>query len=230
MLITAGGGRFWVNDVGIEIIMFFMIQLANCLIIKGSILMLDEESKKKIFTDARSHNGWVDTVIDESKIIELYELLKFGPTSANCCPARFLFIKSDDAKGRLKDSLSPGNYKCLDAGYIAVIAFDTEFHHHLPFLFPHEDAKSWFDGNDIKIDSTARLNASLQASYLMIAARAVGLDCGPMTGFNNTKLDEEFFQKDNYKSFMLCALGIGNSEKIFDRSPRFEFDEVCSIL
>jgi nitroreductase len=192
--------------------------------------MIGQTAKNIIFTDARSHNGWLNKDVPESKISELYNLLKFGPTSANCCPARFTFLSSPEAKDRLKPCLPPANHKVLDAPFVAIISLDNEFHNHLPFLFPHDDAKSWFEGNPEKILETAKLNSALQASYFMMAARSVGLDCGPISGFNKLETDKEFHDSDNYSSFMICALGYGDHGEVHPRSPRFDFHQVCNIL
>lgn len=193
--------------------------------------MLDNNSLDTLWRNARSYNGWLDTEVDDAQLHALYELLKLAPTAANSCPARFVFIKSNEAKARLKPTLAEGNVdKAMSAPVIAIIAYDTEFYNHLPFLFPHTDAKSWYEGNDAKIKETATMNATLQGAYLIMAARSVGLDCGPMGGFDNAALDAEFFADGKYKSLFICALGYGDAASIYPRSPRFEFSTVCSII
>jgi len=157
--------------------------------------------------------------------------MKMPPTSANCMPARVLFITTPEAKERLKPALAPGNLeKTMAAPVTAIIAHDLEFHEKLPKLFPHADARSWFAGNQPLIETTAFRNGTLQGAYLMMAARAVGLDCGPMSGFDNAKLDAEFFPDGKIKSNFLCNLGYGDPAKLFPRSPRMSFDEACQIL
>ena len=154
-----------------------------------------------------------------------------GPTSANCSPARIVFVISPEAKRKLKPCLMEGNVdKTMAAPATAIIAYDTRFHEHLPRLFPHTDAKSWFDGNPTLIEETAFRNSSLQGAYLIISARALGLDCGPMSGFDSAKLNAEFFADGRFKSNFLCNIGHGDSGGLFPRSPRFEFDDVCEII
>lgn len=186
---------------------------------------------KTIFTEARTHNGWQDRDVDDALLKEIYDIMKFGATSANCSPMRILFIKSKEAKEALQECLAPGNRdKTMAAPVTAIFADDFEFHNHLPKLFPHTDAKSWFEGNDDLINTTAFRNGTLQAAYFMLAARGLGLDCGPMSGFDNAKCDELFFKGTKVKSNFLCNLGYGDASKLFPRSPRFEFNEICKIL
>ena len=193
--------------------------------------MLDQNALDTLFINARSHNGWLDTNISNEKIHQIYELMKYGPTAANNSPARITFIKSDAAKQKLKAHLDEGNVeKSMAAPAIAIISYDIEFYEKLPFLFPHTDARSWYAGNDEKIKSAGEMNATLQGAYFMMAARSVGLDCGPMGGFNNETLDQEFFTDGKTKSIFLCAIGHGDNSKIFPRSPRLSFDEACNIL
>lgn len=191
--------------------------------------MISKSAKNIIFSEARSHNSWQNLPIDPKIISELYDLLKFGPTSANCCPARFTFIHSPEAKLRLKTCLPESNHKVLDAPYIVIISYDNEFYEHLPFLFPHDDARCWFEGKPDKIHETTKLNSALQASYLLMSARALGLDCGPVSGFDKNKVDSEF-NNNSHNSFMLCALGYGDDRGLYPRSPRFDFNQVCEIL
>ncbi len=193
--------------------------------------MLDQNALDTLFINARSHNGWLDTNISDEKIHQIYELMKYGPTAANNSPARITFIKSDAAKQKLKAHLDEGNVeKSMAAPAVAIISYDIEFYEKLPFLFPHTDARSWYAGNDEKIKSAGEMNATLQGAYFMMAARSVGLDCGPMGGFNNETLDQEFFTDGKTKSIFLCAIGHGDNSKIFPRSPRLSFDEACNIL
>ncbi|HPO25325.1 MAG TPA: malonic semialdehyde reductase, partial [Arenimonas sp.] len=161
----------------------------------------------------------------------IYELMKWGATSANSCPARIVFIKSKEAKEKLGQAISDGNRaKTLAAPVTALVATDYAFYEKLPQLFPHADAKSWFVGNQALIDTTAFRNATLQGAYLMLAARALGLDCGPMSGFDNAKLDELFFAGTTVKSNFLINLGYGDVAALFPRSPRLSFDEAASIV
>jgi 3-hydroxypropanoate dehydrogenase len=185
----------------------------------------------QIFREARTHNAWRDKDIPDSLLHELVDLVKFGPTSANCSPARFLFVKSPAAKARLKPLLSEGNReKTMKAPVCTIIGYDLDFYQHLPKLFPHTDAKSWFEGKPKKIEETAFRNGTLQGAYLILAARALGLDTGPMSGFDNAGVDREFFAGTNIKSNFLCSLGYGDASVLFPRSPRFAFDEMAQIL
>jgi len=157
--------------------------------------------------------------------------MKFGPTAANNCPARITFVKSDEGKQRLKAHLDEGNIdKSMSAPVVAIISYDTEFYEKLPFLFPHTDARSWYAGNPEKIKSAGEMNATLQGAYFMLAARSIGLDCGPMGGFNNQTLDEDFFPNGKTKSIFICALGQGDETKIYPRGPRLSFNEACEIV
>lgn len=199
--------------------------------VEGDERILDDKAFDVLFRNARTYNGWHDKDVSDVMLEALFDLLKMAPTSANCSPARFKFVKSAEAKARLKPHLAEGNVdKTMAAPVTAIIAYDLEFYEHLPRLFPHTDAKSWFTGKDAFIKSTATLNGSLQGAYLIMAARSLGLDCGPMTGFNKKGVKEEFFPDENIEPFMLCNIGYGDPESIFDRSPRFDFDDVCEIL
>ena len=185
----------------------------------------------QIFRDARTHNAWRDQDVPDALLHELIELVKLGPTSANSSPARFLFVKSREAKERLKPLLSEGNRdKTMKAPVCTIIGYDLDFYEHLPKLFPHTDARSWFAGKDAKILDTAFRNGTLQGAYLIIAARALGLDCGPMSGFDNKGVDREFFAGTNIESNFLCSLGYGDASVLFPRSPRFAFDEMARIV
>jgi 3-hydroxypropanoate dehydrogenase len=192
---------------------------------------LPDRCLDQIFREARTHNAWHDEDIPDSLLHELVDLVKLGPTSANCSPARFLFVKSPAAKERLKPLLSEGNRdKTMKAPVCAIIGYDLDFYQHLPKLFPHTDAKSWFEGKPKKIEDTAFRNGTLQGAYLILAARALGLDTGPMSGFDNAGVDREFFAGTNIKSNFLCSLGYGDPSVLFPRSPRFAFDEAAQIL
>ncbi len=193
--------------------------------------MLDKDTLDTLFCHARSHNGWLKQDVSETQIHQIYELMKFTPTAANNCPARITFIKSDDAKQRLKPHLDEGNIdKSMNTPVVAVISYDTEFYEKLPFLFPHTDAKSWYQGKPGRIKSAGKMNATLQGAYFIMATRAVGLDCGPMSGFNNETLDNGFFPDGKTKSIFLCGIGHGDYSKVFPRSPRLSFDEACKII
>ena len=184
-----------------------------------------------LFRQARSFSYWQEQSVSDELLARLYELLKWGPTAANSTPARLLFLKSEEAKARLKPCLAEGNIaKSMSAPVVTVIGMDLEFYERLPFLFPHTDARSWFAGKPEKILDSASLNTALQGAYLILAARSLGLDCGPMSGFDNAALDAEFFPGGKVKSLFLCALGYGDRSMLHPRGPRLEFDEVCEIL
>ncbi|WP_027285356.1 malonic semialdehyde reductase [Rubritepida flocculans] len=185
----------------------------------------------QLFRTARTHNKWLDKPVSDETIHALYELLKWGPTSANASPARFLFLRSPEAKAKLKEALSPGNIeKTMTAPVTVIVAHDPKFYDLLPRLFPHADAKSWFAGNWSLADITAFRNGTLQGAYLMLAARALGLDVGAMSGFDNMKVDELFLADTGWKSNFLVNLGYGDPAGLFPRSPRLEFDEAAKIL
>ena len=192
---------------------------------------LPDASLDQLFRDARTRGAWNDKDVPDSLLHELVDLVKLGPTSGNCSPARFVFVKSGEAKERLKPFLSEGNReKTMKAPVCAIIGYDLEFYEHLPKLFPHTDAKSWFEGKPEKIADTAFRNSSLQGAYLILAARALGLDCGPMSGFDQAGVDQEFFAGTKVKSNFLCNLGYGDDSQLRPRSPRFNFDEIARIL
>jgi len=192
---------------------------------------LSDDALNVLFRNARTHSAWTDRPVPDELLGRLHELLKMGPTSANCSPGRFLFIKSPAAKERLRPALAEGNVaKTMKAPVTAVVAHDLEFYEKLPRLFPHADARSWFVGNPELIGLTAFRNGSLQGAYLIVAARSLGLDCGPMSGFDNEMLDKEFFPDGKTKSNFLVNLGYGDGSKLFPRSPRLGFDESCRIL
>lgn len=193
---------------------------------------LTEDALDTIFRAARTHNAWADKPVSDELLHQLYELMKWGPTSANCSPARIVFVKSKEAKEKLSPALSQGNKaKTLAAPVTAIIAYDVEFYELLPQLFPHDlTAKTWFNWSKEWAEQTAFRNGSLQGAYLMIAARSLGLDCGPMSGFDMKKVDEAFFAGTTVKSNFLCNLGYGDPKGLFGRSPRLEFDEACKIV
>ncbi len=193
---------------------------------------ITEPAMKQLFTEARTHNGWLPEPVSDDILRKVYDLAKFGPTSANCGPLRIVFVKTRAAKERLRPILMEGNVeKTMAAPVTALLGMDMKFYDHLPMLFPHApDARSWFAGNEANISETAMRNSSLQGAYFMIAARAYGLDCGPMSGFNKEKADEVFFKGTSYKSNFLCNLGYGDKTKLFPRSPRFKFEDVCQII
>jgi 3-hydroxypropanoate dehydrogenase len=192
---------------------------------------IDRQPLAQLFTDARTHNGFIDKPVSDDLLLKAIELAKMGPTSVNQSPLRVLFLRSQAAKERLRPALAPGNLdKTMSAPVVAVTAYDEQFYEHLPFLFPHADAKPWFSGDPVKAARSAFQNGTLQVAYLIIALRAVGLDTGPMTGFDNAKVDAEFFPEGHVKSNVLINIGYGDHEKLFPRSPRFSFDQMAKIL
>lgn len=190
-----------------------------------------KESLDLIFRNARTHNVWLAKDVPDALLQEVYELAKMGATAANCCPMRVVFVKSKEAKEKLKPCLDAGNVdKTMAAPVTAIIGMDVHFFDQLPKLFPHVDAKAWFDKlPENVLEYLALRNSSLQGAYLMLAARSLGLDCGPMSGFNNAKLDEAFFAGTHVKSNFICNLGYGDANKLHPRSPRLSFDEACKI-
>ena len=192
---------------------------------------IDAAALDQLFRTARTHNAWRDLPVPEAKLRELYDLLKMAPTSANASPARFVFVTSPEARAKLKTALAPGNVeKTMTAPVTVIIGHDMAFYDKLPQLFPHADARSWFAGNDALIQSTAFRNGTLQGAYLILAARAVGLDTGAMSGFDNAKVDELFFAGTQVKSNFLVNLGYGDEKGLFPRSPRLSFEEAASIV
>ncbi len=192
---------------------------------------LPPEVFAQLFSQARTHNGWLDRKISDDDLRRAVELALWGPTSANCLPMRIVFIRTPEAKARLKEALAPGNVeKTMTAPVTAIIGHDLEFYEALPRLFPAADAKSWFVGDPQLIQTTAFRNATLQAGYLILALRALGLDCGPMSGFDNAKVDAEFFPDGRVKSNFLLNIGYGDASKLYPRSPRLTFEEVAQIL
>lgn len=187
---------------------------------------------EQLFLHARTHNHWQDRDVPDSLLLELVDLMKLGPTSANCSPARVLFIKSPQAKIRLKPHLSSGNRnKTMATPVTAIIGYDLKFYDHLPKLFPHDlEARSWFTGSEDGAHKAAFRNGTLQGAYLILAARALGLDTGPMSGFDNDGVDREFFADTDVKSNFLCNLGYGDPARLHPRLPRFSFEEMARIL
>lgn len=184
-----------------------------------------------MFLNGRTHSVWLDKPVEDELLRQAYDLAKMGPTSANCCPMRITFVKSIEAKAKLKPCLDEGNVaKTMAAPVTAIVGYDIEFYEQLPKLFPHVDARSWFVGKPSHIQDTAFRNGTLQGAYFILAARALGLDCGPMSGFNNTAVDEVFFAQSTTHSNFLCNLGYGDPSKLFPRSVRLSFDEICKIL
>ena len=193
-------------------------------------MMLDQASLDTLFAAARTHSAWQDKPVTDAQLHAIYEAMKWGPTSANCSPARMVFVKSPEAKEKLLACADPGNLeKIRTAPVTAIIGMDLRFYDQLPALFPHADARSWFVGNDAKIEATAFRNASLQGAYLILAARALGLDCGPMSGFDADKLNAAFFAGTALKANFLCNLGYGDASKLHPRLPRLAFDDACRI-
>jgi 3-hydroxypropanoate dehydrogenase len=192
---------------------------------------ISHEALNQLFREARTHSAWLPKRVPTALLHEIYDLARWGPTSANSSPARFVFLESEAAKARLLPALAPLNVEKTKAAPVSVIiAWDTEFHENLPKLFPHADMRSYFVGKQSLIDETAFRNSSLQGAYFMLAARALGLDCGPMSGFDPTKVNAEFFPDGKWKANFLCNLGYGDPSKLFPRSPRLEFDEACRVL
>lgn len=191
---------------------------------------LDNNSLDILFRTARTHSTWLNKPITDELLKQVYDLAKMGATSANCSPMRVIFVTSKAAKEKLKPILDAGNVeKTMAAPVTAIIGMDMEFYEKLPFIFPHTDAKIWFVGNESLIEKTAFRNSSLQGAYLMLAARSLGLDCGPMSGFNNSKMDGVFFAGTKIKSNFICNLGYGDASKLHPRSPRLSFDDACKI-
>ena len=192
---------------------------------------LDDERIDLILRDARSHYAWTDKPVSDEMLRTLYDITIQGPTSMNTCPARFVFIRSAAAKARLAKALKPKNVEKMEpAPVTAIIAWDPQYWRRLDFLFPHEDRKPMFDGKEDYAHDTAYRNSTLQGAYFMIAARSMGLDVGAMSGFSNAIVDEEFFAENGWKSNFLCNLGYADETALFQKLPRFSFDEVCEIM
>ena len=195
-------------------------------------MTIDAAGLDLLFREARTHNKWHEDTLSDETLHELYDLLKQGPTSANCSPARFLFLRTKEAKERLAPALSSGNLaKTMAAPVTVIVAYDPKFYERLPYLFPHNpDATSWFTSNESLAATTAFRNGTLQGAYLMLAARALGLDTGGMSGFDNAKVDAEFLSTRGWRSNFLVNLGKGDHSGVFARSPRLPFDEACVLL
>jgi 3-hydroxypropanoate dehydrogenase len=197
---------------------------------------LNDEALDTLFRKARTHTVWRDKPVTDDTLRQVYDLMSWGPTSANCQPARILFLRTPEAKKRLLPALSPPNVdKTMQAPVTAVIAYDLLFFESLPRLFPNNPAaREWFSGSPELADVTAFRNGTLQGGYFILAARSLGLDCGPMSGFDNAKVDAEFFAdgppSSRVKANFLCNLGYGDAAKLFPRNPRLEFEEACRLL
>lgn len=194
-------------------------------------VIVDDAALDAIFRSARTHNAWQAKPVSDALLQAVWELAKLPPTSANCSPARILFVRSPEAKARLVPLLLEGNRaKTAQAPITAIVGYDLEFHENLPRLFPQTDARAWFVGNPELIRTTAFRNGTLQGAYLMLAARALGLDCGPMSGFDNAAVDAAFFPDGRVKSNFLCNLGYGEATALHPRNPRLAFAEACKII
>lgn len=193
--------------------------------------MLDDAARDALFRNARTHSAWTDRAVPDQLLRDLYDLMKWAPTSANTNPARFVFLRTPEAKQRLAPALSAGNTaKTLAAPVTVIVAREPLFYEELPRLFPHVDARAWFAPNPALAEETARRNATLQGAYLILAARSLGLDCGPMSGFDAAKVDAEFFAQSGWKTDFLVNLGYGDATKLPPRHPRLSFDEACRLL
>lgn len=198
--------------------------------LRAEIGQLDQPAIDLILTRARSHYAWRDTPVSDEQIQRMYDIVKMGSTSMNGCPARFVFVRSQEGKERLAKSLKPANVpKMATAPLTVIVAYDLEFWKKLPKLFPHEDRRGHFSDKPVYAEDTAYRNSTLQGGYLMIAARAIGLDVGAMSGFSNEIVDQEFFADTTLKSNFLCNIGVADETALFQRLPRFEFDEVCEF-
>lgn len=191
---------------------------------------LSSEALETLFTGARTHSTWQDKPVSDAQLAEIYALLRLGPTSANCSPARFLFVRSPQAKARLKPALSSGNIdKTMSAPVTAIVAWDPAFFEQLPTLFPYADARAWFTSSPELAEETAFRNSSMQAAYLIAACRALGFDTGPMSGFDREKVDTEFFSDNGWKSNLLINIGYGDPAKAHTRLPRLAFEAACCV-
>jgi 3-hydroxypropanoate dehydrogenase len=191
---------------------------------------IDQQSLRQLFLDARTHMAWTDRPVDDATLRALYDTLRWGPTAANCSPLRIVFVRSREAKEKLRPALSPGNAdKTMAAPVTAILGHDLGFPDTLPKLFPHADARSWYAGNDPYIQETAFRNGALQGGYFILAARALGLDCGPMSGFDAEKVNAAFFAGTSVRANFLCNIGFGDASKLHPRGPRLSFDEACRV-
>lgn len=192
---------------------------------------LDAAGLDALLLEARTHNKWLDQPVTDDELRRVFDLTRMGPTSANSSPARFMFLRTPEAKERLRPALSAGNLdKTMSAPVVTIVAYDPNFYEQLPRLFPHADARAWFAGNEALATATAFRNGTLQGAYLIMAARAIGLDAGPMSGFDNAAVDAEFLMARGWRSNFLVNLGHGDPSVLQPRSPRFEFDEACVLL
>ena len=192
---------------------------------------LDERVKDVLFRQARSYSYWQDRPVADEMLHEIYELAKNGPTSANSCPMRLVFVSTPDGKERLRPLMADGNVdKTMSAPVTAIIARDMRFYEHMDQLNPRANARGWFEGREKAIEVNSLMNMSLQGAYVMLAARSLGLDCGPMSGFKAKAVAAEFFPDADVVVNMMCNLGYGRDEKLHDRLPRFSFDEVAKIV
>ena len=192
---------------------------------------ISDAALAQLFHEARTHNAWLPKPLPVELLRRIYELARLGPTSANSSPARFVFLTTPEAKARLRPALSAGNVdKTMAAPVTVIVAWDTKFYEKLPKLFPQRDMRSIFVGNQSLIDETGLRNSSLQGAYFIMAARALGLDCGPMSGFDQGKVNAEFFPDGNWKANFLCNLGYGDRSKLYPRNPRLDFEEACVVL
>lgn len=199
--------------------------------LKSRYRPLDNDHLDILFREARSQNGWKDEPVSEATLRALYDLVKMGPTSMNCCPARFVFLSSDDSKARIKPFLMEGNVdKSMAAPVLAIVAHDLAFYEQMGKLLPIRDVRPMFENNAELAASTAFRNGTLQGAYFMLAARSLGLDCGPMSGFNNAEVDKEFFAGTQVRSNFICGLGHGDPGKVYPRLPRLGFEETCQTL
>ncbi|MDW5316933.1 malonic semialdehyde reductase [Rhizobium sp. PL01] len=197
----------------------------------GHPIQPDTTLLNRMFLTARSQNGWLDRPVDTALLEQIHDLARMGPTSMNCSPLRIVYLVSDEAKERLKPALAAGNVeKIMTCPVVAIFATDFAFADRLPFLFAHTDGKGFFERNPHLVEDTAFRNATLQAAYYMMAARALGLDCGPISGFNGKQLDSIFFPDTQLRVNFLCGLGHGDMAKLFARHPRLSFDEACQVL
>ena len=196
----------------------------------SSMNTIDQQSLRQLFLDARTHMAWTDRPVDDATLRTLYDTLRWGPTAANCSPLRIVFVRSREAKEKLRPALSPGNAdKTMAAPVTAILGHDLGFPDTLPKLFPHADARSWYAGNDPYIQETAFRNGALQGGYFILAARALGLDCGPMSGFDAEKVNAAFFAGTSVRANFLCNIGFGDASKLHPRGPRLSFDEACRV-
>ena len=198
---------------------------------QNSVAALPNETLDLIFREARTYSAWLPKTVAAETLRAAYDLAKLAPTSANSSPARFVFVESAEAKARLLPTLAPTNVeKTKTAPVTVIVAWDTEFYEKLPHLFPNADMRSYFVGNKALSEETAFRNSSLQGAYFMLAARSLGLDCGPMSGFDQAKVNAEFFPDGKWKANFLCNLGYGDRSKLFPRNPRLEFEEACRVV